>query len=65
MAIDGKGIKSTLTGSSSYYENFVSMVSVYSHHHGWVVRHQVMENKHSSEVEVVQKLVKELSGHKV
>ena len=65
MAIDGKGIKSTLTGSSSSYQNFVSMVSVYSHHHGWVVRHQVMENKHSSEVEVVQKLVKELSGHKV
>ena len=65
MAIDGKGIKSTLTGSSSSYQNFVSMVSVYSHHHGWVVRHQVMENKHSSEVEVVQKLVKELSGNKI
>ena len=65
MAIDGKSIKSTLTGSSSSYQNFVSMVSVYSHHHGWVVRHQVMENKHSSEVEVVQQLVKELSGNKV
>jgi predicted transposase YbfD/YdcC len=65
MAIDGKGVKSTLTGSSSSYQNFVSMVSVYSHHHGWVVRHQVMENKHSSEVEVVQKLVKELSGNTV
>ncbi|MEG3906316.1 ISAs1 family transposase, partial [Microcoleus sp. B4-C5] len=54
-----------MTGSSSSYQNFVSMVSVYSHHHGWVVRHQVMENKHSSEVEVVEKLVKELSGNKV
>jgi len=46
MAIDGKSIKSTLVGGSGSYQNFVNMVSVYSHHHGWVVRHQVMENKH-------------------
>ena len=65
MAIDGKSIKSTSVGGSSSYQNFVSMVSVYSHHHGWVVRHQVMENKHKSEVEVVQELVQELSGNKV
>ena len=65
MALDGKSIKSTLVGGNSSYQNFVSMVSVYSHSHGWVVRHQVMENKHSSEVEVVQKLVQELSGNKV
>ena len=65
MAIDGKSIKSTLVGGSSSYQNFVSMVSVYSHHHGWVVRHQVIENKHKSEVEVVQELVQELSGNKV
>ncbi len=65
MAMDGKGIKSTLVGGSISYQNFVSMVSVYSHHHGWVVRHQVMENKHKSEVEVVIELVQELSGKKV
>lgn len=65
MAIDGKSIKSTLVGGSSSYQNFVSMVDVYSHHNGWVVRHQVMENKQKSEVEVVQELVKELSGNKV
>ena len=65
MAIDGKSIKSTSVGGSSSYQNFVSMVSAYSHHHGWVVRHQVMENKHKSEVEVVQELVQELSGNKV
>jgi hypothetical protein len=45
MAIDGKSIKSTLVGGNSSYQNFVSMVSVYSHHHGWVVRHKVMENQ--------------------
>ncbi len=65
LAVDGKSIKSTLIGGSSSYQNFVSMVSVYSHHHGWVVRHSVMENKQKSEVEVVQELVKELSGNKI
>ncbi|XZO00722.1 MAG: hypothetical protein ACM65L_19720 [Microcoleus sp.] len=30
-AIDGKSIKSTLVGGQSSYQNFVSMVSVYSH----------------------------------
>ncbi len=65
MAMDGKGIKSTLTGGNSSYQNFVTMVSVYSHHHGWVVRHQVMENKQKSELEVVEELVQELSGKKV
>ncbi len=65
MAMDGKSIKSTSVGGSSSYQNFVSMVSVYSHNHGWVVRHQVMENKQKSEVEVVQELVQELSGNKV
>ena len=65
IAIDGKSIKSTSVGGSSSYQNFVSMVSVYSHHHGWVVRHKVRENKHKSEVEVLQELVQELSGNKI
>jgi hypothetical protein len=50
MAIDGKSIKST---------------SVYSHERGWVVRHKVMENQHRSEIEVVEELVKELSGSQI
>lgn len=61
MAIDGKSIKSTLVGGNSSYQNFVSMVSVYSHHHGWVVRHKVMENQQQSEISVVEELIKELS----
>jgi predicted transposase YbfD/YdcC len=65
MAMDGKSLKSTSVGGSSSYQNFVSIVSVYSHHHGWVVRHQVMENKQKSELEVVEELVQELSGKKV
>ncbi|MEG4281445.1 ISAs1 family transposase [Microcoleus sp. MON1_C1] len=62
MAIDGKSIKSTSVGGQSSYQNFVSMVSVYSHHHGWVVRHKVMENHHQSEISVVEELIRELSG---
>ena len=65
MAIDGKSIKSTLVGGNSSYQNFVSMVSVYSHERGWVVRHKVMENQHGSEIEVVEELVKELSGSQI
>ena len=65
MAIDGKSIKSTSVGGNSSYQNFVSMVSVYSHARGWVVRHKVMENQLMSEIEVVEELVKELSGCQV
>ena len=60
-----KAFFSTLVGGSDSYQNFVSMVSVYSHAHGWVVRHQVMENKHKSEIEVVEELVTKLSGCQV
>jgi predicted transposase YbfD/YdcC len=62
MAIDGKSIKSTSVGGNSSYQNFVSMVSVYSHTRGWVVRHKVMENQHRSEIEIVEELMRELSG---
>lgn len=62
FAIDGKCIKSTLTGGNQSYQNFVSVVSVYSHQQGWVVRHQVMENSKQSEIGVVEQLVEMLSG---
>ena len=65
MAIDGKSIKSTSVGGNSSYQNFVSLVSVYSHERGWVVRHKVMENQHRSEIEVVEELVKELWGSQI
>ena len=65
MAIDGKSIKSTLVGGQSSYQNFVSMVSVYSHARGWVVRHKVMENQLRSAISVVEELIQELSGCQV
>jgi len=65
MAIDGKSIKSTSVGGNSSYQNFVSLVSAYSHDHGWVVRHKVMENQQRSEIEVVEELVQQLAGSQV
>ncbi|MEG4940814.1 ISAs1 family transposase [Microcoleus sp. F4-D5] len=65
MAIDGKSIKSTSVGGNSSYQNFVSLVSAYSHDRGWVVRHKVMENQERSEIEVVEELVQELAGSQV
>ena len=65
MAIDGKSIKSTSVGGNSSYQNFVSLVSVYSHTCGWVARHKVMENQQRSEIEVVEELVQELAGSQV
>jgi len=65
FAIDGKCIKSTVTGGNKSYQNFVSIVSVYSHQQGWVVRHQAMENHEKSEISVVEELVKTLSGHHI
>ena len=65
MPIDGKSIKSPLVGSNSSYQKFVSMVSVYSHERGWVVRHKVMENQQQTEILVVEELIQELSGSHV
>ncbi|MEG3947520.1 hypothetical protein Q5691_27555 [Microcoleus sp. w1-18aA5] len=43
----------------------MSLVSVYSHNRGWVVRHKVMENQQRSEIEAVEELVQELAGSQV
>jgi hypothetical protein len=58
MAIDGKSIKSTLVGGNSSYQNFVSLVSVYSHERGWVVRHKVMENHHGVKLKLSKNSLK-------
>lgn len=55
----------TSVGGNSSYQNFVSLVSVYSHERGWVVRHKVMENQERSEIEIVESLINELSGTQV
>jgi hypothetical protein len=62
VAADGKSIKSTLTDYSESYQNFVTTVSAFTHDSGVVLRLQVMNNKQTSEIEVVRQLIAALSG---
>jgi len=61
VAIDGKSIKSTVTEYDQATQNFVSVVSVFSHECGFVYQMQAMENQHQSEQSVVQHLLASLS----
>lgn len=65
LALDGKGIRCTVTDYNQSYQNFVSVVSVYSHQRGIVLRAQPMFNKQVSEVTIVQQLISEFSGEQV
>lgn len=61
IAIDGKSITSTVEKDKADYQNFVSMVSVYSQRQGIVVATQAIDHKSSSELKVVQKLLEALA----
>lgn len=65
LAIDGKGIRCTMTDYSQSYQNFISTVSVYSHQRGIVLRMQPMSNKKISEVAIVKQLISAFSGSQV
>lgn len=60
VAIDGKSIKSTISDYDQATQNFVSVVSVFSHECGFVYQMQAMENQQGSEQTVVQQLLKAL-----
>lgn len=60
MAIDGKALASTVTDYSSSYQNFVSLVSVFSHKRGQVLCAARLENNKCSEIPTVQKLIEAL-----
>lgn len=60
MAIDGKAIASTVTDYSSSYQNFVSLVSVFSHKRGQVLRAARLESNKCSEIPTVQELIEAL-----
>ncbi len=57
MAIDGKSIRGTVTEPGTAYQNFVSLVSLYSHQQGVVLAAQQFESKHNSELKVVQTIL--------
>ena len=64
LAIDGKSIKGSVSDYDSDQQNFVMLVSVFSHKRGLVLHSQPMENKVISELHVVQQLLEvlDLSG---
>ena len=60
VAVDGKSIKGTVTEPGTAYQNFISLVSVYSHQQGVVLAAQPFESKQSSELKVVQTILESL-----
>ncbi len=60
VSIDGKSIKGTVSEAHTAYQNFVSLVSVYSSQRGVVLATQQFESKKSSELTVVQTILEAL-----
>jgi hypothetical protein len=65
LAMDGKSICCTLTEYNQSYRNLISIVSVFSHQRGIVMRMQPMSVQKNSEIKVVQQLVSEFQGQRV
>jgi hypothetical protein len=61
LAVDGKSIKSTVQAYNQSYQNFVNVVSVYSHQQGVVVALKQFQNNEQSEIKVVEKLLETLN----
>lgn len=60
LAMDGKSLSSTLTNRTESVQNFVGVVSLYSHHHRLVIAQRDYQNKQESEIVVVQALLEVL-----
>lgn len=60
VAIDGKSIKGTVSDAQTAYQNFVNLVSVYSHQQGVVLATEQFEQGNTSELTVVQTLLSAL-----
>jgi hypothetical protein len=57
LCIDGKAIKSTVKEWDNSYQNFVSLVSIFTQKQGQVIKASKYENKKVSEISVVQELL--------
>ena len=64
IAIDGKSLKNTVNDCYGKQQNFVMMVSAFTHARGEILGIEVMENKKQSEIIAVQDLIQllDLSG---
>ncbi|MDY0095934.1 MAG: ISAs1 family transposase [Candidatus Vecturithrix sp.] len=60
MALDGNALASTVTEEASSYQNFVSLVSVFSHKRGQVLGAAKLENQKRSEIPTVRELIEAL-----
>ena len=65
VAVDGKSIRGTVTEPGTAYQNFISLVSLYSSQQGVVLKSQQFESKQDSELKVVQIMLKALQLEKV
>lgn len=57
VSVDGKSIKSSVSNYDNAQQNFVMLVSVFSHKRGVVFHSQPMENQVTSEQHVVQQIL--------
>lgn len=67
LAVDGKGLKSTVTHAQDQQQNFVNVVSVFQLRQGVVVGQTAFENQAESEIAAVYRLLEslQLSGVRV
>lgn len=57
FAIDGKGLNGSITAPCETHQQFVSLVSVFSHSQGLVVAMEQYRSNQGSEIEVVERLL--------
>lgn len=60
ISIDGKSIRSTIENYKQSYQNFVSLVSVFTQKRGQIIKTSAFENKKVSEISVVEQLIETL-----
>lgn len=57
VSIDGKALKNTVTNYDLAEQNFINMVSAFSHQQGIVIGVKVMENSRTSEIATLRELL--------
>jgi hypothetical protein len=60
ISIDGKSIKSTVSDYNSLNQNFVSIVTAFSHKSGISILSEKFQSKKVSEIDIADKLIKNL-----
>ena len=65
VAIDGKSLKNTVNDCYGKEQNFIMMVSAFTHERGEILGVKVIENKKQSEIVAVQDLIQLLDLSKV